>query len=208
MELTRRHFILAVGLTVLAGFWYVRSDRPRASRPTAGKSVIAFGDSLVEGIGATPGHDFVSVLSERLGVSIINAGLRGDTTSSALSRLNQDVLARNPRVVIVLLGGNDFLRRIPKAETFENLETIVARIRQSGSSVVLVGVSVGFFAGKYGAEYEDLARRMSTGLVPDILDDIIGHADLMYDGIHPNDRGYQMMADRLEPVLRDLVQED
>ena len=105
----------------------------------------------------------------------------------------------------MLLGGNDFLRRIPRETTFENLGTIVRRIREQGAAVVLVGVKVGFFSDAYGSEYERVARAMSAGVVPDILDGIFGHSGRMSDGLHPNDRGYEMMADRLVPVLRDLV---
>jgi acyl-CoA thioesterase-1 len=205
MGLSRRSSVIAIVLAGFAVFWLSRSGDPRAARPTAGQGIIAFGDSLVEGRGATPGHDFVSVLSRRLGVPIINAGRSGDTAESALSRLDRAVLARDPRVVIVLLGGNDFLRRVPKEKTFGHLATIVERIRQRGAAVVLVGVTVGLLSDTYGPEYEGLARRTSAGLVPDILGDIIGHADRMSDSIHPNDQGHQMIADRLEPALRDLL---
>ncbi len=197
--------IIVIGIAILGSVWSYRSDDPRASPPTAGARIIAFGDSLVEGVGATAGHDFVSVLSKRLGIPIINAGRRGDTTASALARLDEAVLSRSPRVVIVLLGGNDFLRRVPRETTFENLGTIGRRIREQGAAVVLVGVKVGLFSDSYGSEYERLARAMSAGVVPDILDGIFGHSARMSDGVHPNDRGYEMMADRLEPVLRDLV---
>lgn len=205
MGLSRRSVVIPVVLAVLAVFWLFRSGDPRAARPTTGQSIIAFGDSLVEGRGATPGNDFVAVLSRRLGVPIINAGRSGDTAGAALSRLDHAVLARSPRVVIVLLGGNDFLRRVPREETFGHLATIVGRIRERGAAVVLVGVSVGFLSDSYGKEYEALARRTSAGLVPDILDGIIGHGDRMSDAIHPNDQGHQMIADRLEPTLRDLM---
>ena len=94
-----RAVLIAVGIAILGSVWAYRSDDLRAIRPTAGVRVIAFGDSLVEGVGATAGHDVVSVLSERLGTPIINAGRRGDTTASALARLDGAVLSRNPRVV-------------------------------------------------------------------------------------------------------------
>jgi lysophospholipase L1-like esterase len=71
---------------------------------------------------------------------------------------------------------------------------------------MLVGVAVGLMSDPYREEYEALAERRSAGLVPDILDGIIGHASLMSDSIHPNARGYAMIADRLEPMLRDLTQ--
>ena len=203
-----RLLIVLIGVTVLVGLWALRSDVPRAARPTSGEQIIAFGDSLVAGRGASAGHDFVSLLSTRLGIPIINAGRSGDTTGAALARLDRDVSTQNPRIVIVLLGGNDFLRRIPTAETFANLGSIVDRLRQRGSAVVLVGVGVGLLSDPYRTRYEALAERTSAVLVPDILDGIIGHADLMSDAIHPNDRGYAMVADRLEASLRDLMRSD
>lgn len=203
-----RVLVIAAGLAVLSGWWFLRPDLPQAAKPIAGEHIIAFGDSLVAGQGASAGRDLVSVLSQRLGVPIINAGRNGDTSRSALARLDHAVVSRNPRVVIVLLGGNDLLRRIPREETFENLAAIVERIRRRGAAVLLVGLSIGPFMDPYARGYEDLARRTSAALVPDILDGIIGRADRMSDGVHPNDRGYQMMADRLEPVLRQIAQPD
>jgi acyl-CoA thioesterase I len=204
--MTRRVFLTLIALAVLAGLWYLRPGGPPAAKPTGGTSIIAFGDSLVAGVGASAGHDFVSVLSGRLGVRILNAGRPGDTTASALARLDRAVLARNPRVVIVLLGGNDFLRRVPRDRTFDNLETIVTRIRQRGAAVVLVGVSLGLFTDSYAAQYEALAEHTSAAYVPDVLDGVYGHADRMADQIHPNDRGYAIVADRIEPALRDTLE--
>lgn len=194
--------LVFVGLSVVAMLWSLRPGAPVGARPTSGDRVIAFGDSLVEGVGASVGRDLVSLLSARVGVPIVNAGRRGDTTASALARLDPAVLSRNPRVVIVVLGGNDVLRRLPQEETFANLETLVGRIRGRGAAVILVGLSFGVFPDAYGNGYENLAHRSSSGLVPDVLAGILGHADLMADQIHPNDHGYRMMADRIEPALR------
>ena len=93
-------------------------------------------------------------------------------------------------------------------ETFENLTAIVDGLRRRGTAVVLVGVSVGLLSDPYAARYEALAREKAAALVPDILGGIIGHGDLMSDAIHPNGQGYEIMADRLEPVLRDLLSDD
>lgn len=197
--------LLIVAAGALVGFWALGSQPPQPARPTSGQGVVAFGDSLVAGRGAPAGQDFVSVLSARLGTSIANAGRSGDTTRDALARLEDDVLSLNPRIVIVLLGGNDYLRRVPTAQTFENLGRIVDQIRARGAAVILVGVAVGLVSDPYATEYEALARRTSSGLVPDILNGIIGRPNFMSDSIHPNDRGYAIIADRLEPILRDLV---
>jgi lysophospholipase L1-like esterase len=75
------------------------------------------------------------------------------------------VLARDPRIVIVLLGGNDFLRRVPTRETFDNLQTIVTRIRDRGAAVVLVAVSVGIITDPYAREDAELARETSSAFV-------------------------------------------
>ena len=203
MDLARRVSATGVVLAVLAGV--VACGDPRAAKPTAGSTVIAFGDSLVEGRGSTNGRDFVSTLSQRLGVTIINAGRSGDTTGAALARLDRDVLAHSPRVVIVVLGGNDYLRHVPVNETFRNLSAIVTKIRDRGAAVVLAGVSVGLLTDPYGARYEALARETSSGLVPDILGGLMGRSDRMSDAIHPNDAGYEIIADRIAPVLEDLL---
>lgn len=208
----QRKRVMAIAVVIaglaLAAFLIFRGNLPRAARPTGGETFVAFGDSLVAGQGATAGQDFVSKLSSRVGVPIINAGHNGDTTGAALERLDQDVLSLNPRVVIVLLGGNDFLRGVPREETFRNLGAIVERIRERGSAVILVAVSVGLFSDPNSEQYEKLARQEKAGLVPDILDNIMGHQDRMSDQIHPNDVGYKMMADRIEPLLRDLMSSD
>ena len=199
--------LVILGLVIgaaFAGWWFYPRVDPRTI-PTAGRTIVAFGDSLVDGTGATPGRDFVSLLAARTGVPIVNAGRRGDTTADALARLDRDVLARDPRVVIVLLGGNDFLRRVPRERTLENLSRIVERIRARGAGVILAGVSLGLFVDTYADGYDDIARRTSSVLVPDVLSGILGRAEMTVDQIHPNDRGYALVADRIEPALRAML---
>jgi lysophospholipase L1-like esterase len=202
----RTVLVVVIGVLLGALVWHLRSSGPPGARPTSGTTIVAFGDSLVTGHGATAGRDFVALLSERLGVPIVNAGRGGDTTESALRRLESDVLARDPRIVIVLLGGNDILRRVPVERTFANLDAIVSRIRQRGAAVVLVGLSLGSVFDPYGSRYAQLAERTSAAYVPDILGDILQQPDRMADAIHPNDAGHRMMADRIEPVLRGLIE--
>ena len=170
-----------------------------------GTNIICLGDSLTEGVGTEPGRDYPSVLSEYLGRKVINAGVSGDTTRDVLKRIKNDVLEQNPKMVIVLLGGNDFLQKLPEEETFRNLEKIVDLIQSANSAVTLIEVKTGLLNDPYLNGFKNLARKKRTLLIPNILKGIIGNPDLMSDSIHPNARGYAVMAKkiykRIKPCL-------
>ncbi len=193
-----------VGIAVLGIAWMTATRSTPITYPTAGTSIIAFGDSLVYGLGTTEGNDFVSLLSTRIGVSIMNLGVSGNTAADGLSRID-DVLSEDPRVVIVLLGGNDTLRRVPVEQTFADLAAIIERVQSVGAGVILVGVPGGWYGGRYDKEYATLARTYRAAYVPNILKGLIGRQEYMADTIHPNDAGHRIMADRIEPALRDML---
>ena len=196
----------AVVLTILlAIFYFLNRLDGEKKYPRVGENIIAFGDSLVEGVGASAGKDFVSLLSQKINRPIINAGQSGDTTATALGRLDKDVLSQDPRVVIILLGGNDAIRRLPKDEVMKNLGIMIDQIQQKGAAVLLIGIQGGIFRDQYKKLFANLAREKKLFYVPDILDDIFGNPQLMYDSLHPNDGGNQIMADRIEPTLREIL---
>jgi len=163
--------------------------------------VVAFGDSLVVGFGTTNKGDFVSLLSQRIGIAIANAGRLGDTTGDALTRLQSDVIARQPKIVIVLLGGNDLLQSVPVATRVANITSIAQQIRATGATVILVGLGNDPID-PYNGALPGIASQTGSVLVPGILEGIFGVPELMFDSIHPNNAGHKIMADRLEPALR------
>ena len=179
---------------------------PEPLPPQAGTQIIAFGDSLVKGKGASRGKDWVSRVSRQTGISILNKGRNGDTTRSALSRLDKDVLTQDPRVVILLLGGNDAIRNLPRQETFQNLALMIDRIQEVGAAVVLVGVRGGLLLDRYEGEFKTLSREKRTYYIPDIMDGIWGNQSWLADRVHPNDLGYRHMADRIAPVLTSALE--
>ena len=174
--------------------------------PRGGETVVAFGDSLVAGVGATKDGGFVSLLSQRLDMQIINAGVPGDTSAYGIARLERDVLSYEPSIVILLLGGNDAIRRLPVKETFSNLETIIERIHATGAAVLLLGVRGGLLRDSYKKEFRSLAERTKVSFVPNVLDDIFANPKNIADPIHPNDEGYTLIADRIEPALRSMLE--
>lgn len=196
----RRVVGLVFLLLVFCG-WFFWPRQVRNLRPRAGP-IVVLGDSLSAGFGAAPGRGYVDVLSSRLKLELVNKGVSGDTTAGGLARLDADVLALNPALVIVELGGNDFMRDVPRAETFANLDKIVERIHARGAAVLLLGVQTGAFKDDAASLYSGLARRRKTGYVPNIMHKILVSPDLKADYIHPNEKGYEVLADRVEPELR------
>lgn len=163
--------------------------------------VAAFGDSLVAGYGASQGHDFPSLLSQTLGVPVQNFGESGDTTAEALARINT-VIEAKPDVVIVLLGGNDALQKIPQTITQQNLSYIVSTLRSANIRVVLVGVLGGFPNDPYALMFQQIEKQYTNiEYVPNILSGLIGNNSLMSDEVHPNDAGYVKVAAKIAPAV-------
>jgi acyl-CoA thioesterase I len=176
---------------------------PDVPRATHDGPIIAFGDSLVYGTGSS-GGGFVKLLEQKLGKPIENLGVPGDSTADGIARLDQ-VIERHPAVVILLLGGNDYLRQVPRDETFANVARIVERLQAEGIAVLLIGVRGGLIRDLYAERFEELADRYHTAYVHDVLDDTLGVSGYMADQVHPNDAGYRVIADRVYPVLAKMV---
>lgn len=200
--------LIAVAATILAGYFFLfRAGGEKITNdPPQGAAIIAFGDSLVEGVGAPPGSDFPSVLSRRLGVPILNRGISGDTSETALLRLSRDVLEEDPKIVIVLIGGNDVLRRIPPEETVRNVREIIRSIHEHGAAVILAGVRGGFFVDALKSNFQAIAEDTGSLYVPDVLQGLLGNSRFMSDAIHPNALGYEAIAEKMEPALRRLLE--
>jgi len=160
----------------------------------AGENIICFGDSLTSGFGASSGMDYPSQLSRMIGRPVINAGRSGDTTVSALARLDRDVLSRTPRIVLVTLGGNDLVRGMDRPQAFRNLKMIITSIQKQGALVIIGGVEAPIWGRGFEKGYQEVSKETGAVLIPDILKGITGNPKLMHDAIHPNDSGYAVMA--------------
>lgn len=167
--------------------------------------IVAFGDSLIEGLGAKQGHGFISILAERLDIEIFNAGKRRDNTRTALARVDSDVLRYKPKLVIISLGGNDVLHNIPISERLYNLEIIISKIHNMGGQVMLLGPQTDGWDDKYQSQIAQFAVAEGVTYVPNILDGILYNPKYLFDLMHPNDKGHQIIADRIEPILRMML---
>lgn len=174
---------------------------------SAGETIICFGDSLTEGVGAEPGEEYPTILSRLLGMRVLNAGHRGDTTARALQRVRTSVVAKNPRLVILLLGGNDFLRQVPTRETRENLKEIVRQIQAHGAMVAIAGIKLGLFTDEYGPIFEETAAEFGAIYIPQVMKGIFNDTKLKSDQIHPNSAGYRLIAERIAQKIKPLLNE-
>lgn len=172
-----------------------------------GAVVLAFGDSITAGVGAGQGEDFPARLAADTGWQVVNAGVSGDTAREARERLAPLLANWRPELVIIELGGNDFLRRTPAARVRDYLREIVRGAKASGARVALVAVPrLSLLRASVGALsdspiYAEIADQEDVILIPDVLADILSDAGLRADEIHPNAMGYRQMAEGIREVL-------
>jgi lysophospholipase L1-like esterase len=192
---------LALLLLVAAAF--AGCDRSPPLPRLAGQDVIlAFGDSLTYGTGAEEAESYPAQLERRLGLRVVRAGVPGETTSEGRRRLPAALDEHAPRVVLLCLGGNDFLRREDEAATRENLRAMLSLLAQRGIGVLLIGVPRGLIGGESAPLYAELAREFRVPLEKKALADILGRRALKSDPIHPNAAGYARLAEEVAKALR------
>lgn len=160
-----------------------------------GTDIIAFGDSLTYGYGAEPEESYPSVLGEMAGREIINLGVSGDTAADGLARID-DLKDYNPYMVLIEFGANDYMRKRPFEQTKQALSDIVDYVQGRGAIAVLVDTG-GPGMGKYTDYMKDLSKQKRTLFVPAIMAGIFSDPSLKSDIIHPNVKGYKIVAERI-----------
>jgi acyl-CoA thioesterase-1 len=200
--------LVAAGVILLGVVWALWPTRTPPRAPSTGSpvgtTVVFLGDSITHGHRLPRNVAFPYRVGQAVGVNAINAGISGDTTDGGLGRLERDVLAHRPRVVVVGLGVNDAFGQRPPDHVARNLLTITQRIRATGAHVVLLHMAVPGVAGDgYRVGLREIARSEGATLVEDFLDGVVpAHT---YDRLHPDEQGQAMLAERLLPVVRQAV---
>lgn len=184
------------------------------------KQIIFFGDSLTAGYGlrSASTESFPALLQQKINQSdfhyqVINAGISGDTTQSALYRLES--VLRSPATIFVLaLGANDMIRSHSPAATAANLEKIIQRVKETYPEVrlALLGMELPAWITQARAEpyrklYRGLAEKYGMSYLPFLLEGVAGKPELnMPDGLHPNAAGYHVIAERVWPLLHRMLE--
>ena len=180
--------------------------------------VLAFGDSLTAGYGLASDQSFAAQLERALrqrwsAARVLNAGVSGDTTASALARLPRVLsgLSARPDLAIVELGANDLLRGIEPTRMRANLDAILHQIRQAGIAPFVAGMLAPPFlpyATQFAAVFRDVAEAHGAPLYPFFLDGVVGDPTLtLFDGMHPNARAIGIVTERILPSVTAALEE-
>ena len=180
-----------------------------ASRP----AVVVIGDSISAAYGMPIEKGWVSLIQGRMQsrARFINAAISGETTAGAARSLTGLLEQYQPQVVILEIGANDGLRGHPPTVIYENIAGMIERSLHAGAAVLLTGIDI---PSNYGPAYRDAFRSVYTKLaadydiafVPSIFGEIFSRPELLQDdGLHPNEAAQHLIADRVYPVLRTLL---
>ncbi|MDA8127484.1 MAG: arylesterase [Betaproteobacteria bacterium] len=199
MQAAQRYLFALVAVLVLAAC----GRAPTLPKLGPHDVIVAFGDSLTRGTGASEETAYPAVLASLTGHTIVNAGVPGDTTASGLQRLPGVLAEYRPRLVLLCLGGNDMLRQVPASMIENNLRLLVQTIRASGAEVVLIGVPEPRLFGGAPAFYARVAEDMKLPLEDDVFNQVLRDNRLKSDPIHANAAGYRVVAERLNGFLHE-----
>jgi len=201
-----RHLVLLVAVTVLV----TACSKNKEDALPAGSRVLALGDSLTAGAGVADEEAWPVLLASRTGWVVINGGVSGDTSSAGLRRLPALLEQHDPALVLVTLGGNDMLRRIPQQETIANLEQILSLIKAHGARPVLLATPQPSIAGAVFQRlsaadfYRKIAEEQQVALIDDAIADVLSAPQLKIDQLHPNAAGHARLSEEIFEELKSI----
>lgn len=190
--------LLLAALALVAGC----GEAPRFERLPADAVVLAFGDSLTYGSGAGEEESYPAQLEQLIGRRVVRAGVPGEVTAQALARLPGAIDEHAPRLLLLCIGGNDFLQRLGTKQAEANVREMVRLARSRGIDVLLIGTPEPGFSLTPPAFYSSVAKESRVPYEGGVVGEVLRDAALKSDPIHPNARGYRVMAERIAALLR------
>lgn len=204
MRVARREAANRICLAALFAFVLTAcsGSQPKLPKLAASDVVLAFGDSLTFGTGASEQESYPVVLSRLIGRKVVGMGVPGDVTAGGLERLPAALEETNPRLLLLCMGGNDMLRKLDLAQTDANLRAMIKLARDRGIPVVLIAVPQPGIFSNNAPFYEAIARETQVPLEDGILRHLLYREEFKADPIHPNALGYRKMAEAIAELLR------
>lgn len=178
------------------------SERPRLERLPGDATLLAFGDSLTFGTGASEDESYPAQLEKLIERRVVRAGVPGEVTAQALARLPGALDEHAPRLLLLCIGGNDFLRRLGNQQAEANVREMVKLARARGIAVLLIGTPEPGFTVTPPAFYAGIAKEYRVPYEESVIGQVLKDRSLKADPIHPNARGYRVIAERLAETLK------
>jgi lysophospholipase L1-like esterase len=186
-------------LCALAALAACKHKQPPLPQLAPQDVILAFGDSLTYGTGATEQESYPAVLAGLIGRKVVRDGMPGEVTEGGLERLPASLETYRPRLLVLCLGGNDMLQRVSPATIESNLRAMVQLAKGRGVAVVLIGVPSPL--GDTADFYDRVAQELSVPLERSVVKDVLYQRALKSDPIHPNAQGYRKMAEAVAALL-------
>lgn len=194
---TMLRFILVLFVLVLGA-----CDRQPSLKPLqSGSVILAVGDSLTYGTGVAQSASYPARLQASIRYTVVNAGVPGETSEEALARLPGLLDQYHPQLVILCTGGNDMLRKLDASATQSHIHKMINLIRSRNAQLILIGVPTPTLFGGTPEFYKAMAVEFSIPYEGEILNRILKDRDLKSDTVHPNEQGYQLLANRIAELL-------
>lgn len=208
---------VAIALLGLPGYGEKKESAPlsRQNRPVYAGTIVAMGDSLTAGLGVNEQDAYPAQLERKLSDAglpwkVVNAGISGETSSGALSRVNW-VLKLKPDIVVLETGANDGLRGIDPRITEKNIDDVLRILKEHHVTIVLAGMEMlrnlgTEYTASFHAIYPRLAARHGVSLVPFFLRGVAGEPALnQRDGMHPTAEGYRIVVRTIYPYVAQAI---
>jgi acyl-CoA thioesterase I len=188
----------AILVLVLAGC----GERTTLARLPSDAVVLAYGDSLTYGTGAAEDESYPAQLERLIGRRVVRAAVPGEVTAQALERLPRTLEEHSPQLLLLCIGGNDFLRRLGYPQAEANVRAMVKIARSRGVEVLLIGTPEPGLRPAPPAFYAAIAREFQLPYEDTAMAEVLRDNALKSDPVHPNARGYRLIAERLAERLK------
>ena len=193
--------ITNLAILFIAALLQACSEPPSINFVPHDGAIVAFGDSLTVGVGASEDTNYPAILSEISYRRVVNAGVSGEVTEDGLVRLPAVLEEENPNLVILLEGGNDILRNKNQKQTKDNLASMITLIQSKGADVVLIGVPEKKLFSDVAPFYEELADEYNLVFIDEVLSELLKDNEYKSDPIHLNEIGYRKLAETIHEKL-------
>ena len=196
----KHSFLLSIVILIASGC----GEKNSSLSPLSSSSVIlAYGDSLTYGYNVKRSESYPAKLEVLTGISVINSGVSGEVSAQGLKRLPKVLDEHHPQLLILCHGGNDLLRKMDLEEMESNIRSMIRLSLDRDIPVILLGVpKPGIFLSSFDV-YKKIANSMNIIFIEDLISDVLGDKSLKSDSIHPNKKGYNVMAEEIYSLLLD-----